>query len=75
MANSIGSKPMNRSTNVTFLVVRHIQADDFEPGRVILRGVTAEAEGSYKCEVSAEGTFHTDSAEANLTVIGMILPL
>ena len=37
---------------------------------MILWGVNSDAEGSYKCEVSAEGTFHTDFAEANLTVIG-----
>ncbi|XP_032784367.2 uncharacterized protein LOC116922062 isoform X1 [Daphnia magna] len=47
----------------------NIETDALEPGKVILRGVTPEAEGSYKCEVSAEGTFHTDVAEANLTVI------
>ena len=42
---------------------------------MILRGVNSEAEGSYKCEVSAEGTFHTDFAEANLTVIGKYIDL
>ncbi|XP_046457205.1 uncharacterized protein LOC124204205 [Daphnia pulex] len=47
----------------------NIETDAMEPGKVILRGVNSEAEGSYKCEVSAEGTFHTDFAEANLTVI------
>ena len=49
-----------------------IQADASEPGKVILRGVTVEAEGTYNCEVSSEGTFHTDRAEANLTVIGIV---
>jgi hypothetical protein len=52
-----------------------IQTDATEPGKVILRGVNSEAEGSYKCEVSAEGTFHTDFAEANLTVIGKSINL
>lgn len=53
-----------------FEISMKFQTDALEPGKVILRGVTPEAEGSYKCEVSAEGTFHTDVAEANLTVIG-----
>lgn len=54
----------------TSMLIEYIQTDATEPGKVILRGVNSEAEGSYKCEVSAEGTFHTDFAEANLTVIG-----
>ena len=44
--------------------------DPGEPGRVVLRDVGLAAEGVYSCEVSSEGTFHTDTAEANLTVIG-----
>ena len=40
-------------------------------GRVLLRNVTARAEGTYKCEVSTEGPiFDTDYKLANLTVIG-----
>jgi len=51
----------------------HIDADDTEPGRVTLRDVSADAEGSYKCEVSSEGpTFNTDFAVANLTVIDIV---
>ncbi|KAI9558848.1 hypothetical protein GHT06_015637 [Daphnia sinensis] len=39
-------------------------------GRVLLRNVTASAEGVYKCEVSTEAPyFDTDYEEANLSVI------
>jgi len=39
-------------------------------GRVILSNVTADAEGTYKCEVSIEApTFYTDSTESNMSVI------
>lgn len=46
--------------------------DPGEPGRVVLHDVGLAAEGVYSCEVSSEGTFHTDTLEANLTVIGML---
>ena len=40
-------------------------------GRVLLRNVTAAAEGVYKCEISTEAPyFDTDFEEANLSVIG-----
>lgn len=40
-------------------------------GRVLLRNVTAAAEGVYKCEVSTEAPyFDTDYEEANLSVVG-----
>ena len=40
-------------------------------GKVYLMGVTREAEGKYKCEVSTEGpTFDTDFKEENMTVYG-----
>lgn len=38
---------------------------------MVLRNVDLNADGSYTCEVSSEGTFHTDTAVANLTVIGI----
>ena len=47
-----------------------LKADDSEPGRVLLRRVDLEADGTYTCEVSSEGTFHTDTAVANLTIVG-----
>lgn len=50
------------------------KADALEPGKVVLRNVDLEADGSYTCEVSSEGTFHTDTAVANLTVIGTTFP-
>ena len=40
-------------------------------GRVLLKNVTSDAEGTYKCEVSTEApVFDTDYKEANLTVVG-----
>jgi hypothetical protein len=40
-------------------------------GRVLLRNVTAAAEGVYKCEVSTEAPyFDTDYEEANLSIVG-----
>ena len=40
-------------------------------GKVYLMGVTQEAEGRYKCEVSTEGPkFDTDFKEANMSVYG-----
>jgi len=39
-------------------------------GRVILKNITSEAEGTYKCEVSTEAPiFDTDYKQSNLTVI------
>lgn len=47
------------------------QGDPSVAGRVILSNVTADAEGTYKCEVSIEApTFYTDSTESNMSVIG-----
>ena len=40
-------------------------------GKVYLMGITQEAEGKYKCEVSTEGPkFNTDFKEANMSVYG-----
>ena len=51
-----------------------LQVDAIEPGRVMLRDVSIDAEGTYKCEVSSEGpTFNTDFAVANLSVFGKYL--
>ena len=45
-------------------------------GRVTLKSVSVEAEGTYKCEVSTEApVFDTDYKEANLTIIGQCLRL
>lgn len=40
---------------------------------VILRPVTLDSSGSYKCEVSADmPSFHTESQSANMLVVGKI---
>ena len=40
--------------------------------RLVLRSVVPATSGTYRCEVSAEGTFETDYGEINVTVIGII---
>ena len=45
-----------------------------EAGKVLLRRVNSQAEGTYKCEASSEGpNFNTDFAESNLTVAGKFI--
>jgi len=40
-------------------------------GRVLLKNITADAGGTYKCEVSTEApSFDTDYKQANLTIVG-----
>jgi len=49
--------------NITFIIHHRLDSN-------IINQVPGTS-GLYRCEVSAEGTFETDSREINITILGM----
>lgn len=53
-----------------FIVFLLLQLDESNANRLVLRSITAETAGRFRCEVSAEApSFETVSGHADMTVV------
>lgn len=51
-------------------IISYMQLDESNANRLVLRSITAETAGRFRCEVSAEApSFETVSGHADMTVV------